>query len=332
MKLPLARPNLSAYGGLWQPAAPPRGGAPRVTWIGVSTLLIDDGTTALMIDGFFTRPGVRRVLVGRIAPRPQTVARCLRRAGVTRLAAVICAHSHFDHALDAPTVCAQTGATLVGSQSTANIGLGQGLAHSRILVPEPDRRLAFGAFNVTMIEGIHHPGDHYPGTVDTPLIPPARPRAWATGTCYSILVEHGAGERRGGADEHEHADGCGHERGGGRLLIQATSNYLPGMLRGYRADVIYLGVGQLGKDSDEFRETYWKEVVIATGARRVVLVHWDDLFRPIDKPVRPMRYAMDDFRVTMRFLLERGEADGVEVLIPAPWRTADPFAGLPSVA
>jgi hypothetical protein len=57
-------------------------------------------------------------------------------------------------------------------------------------------------------------------------------------------------------------------------------------------------------------------------------VHWDDLFRPIGKPVRPMRYFLDDFRVTMRFLMERGPADGVEVLIPAPFRTADPFAGL----
>jgi L-ascorbate metabolism protein UlaG (beta-lactamase superfamily) len=306
-----------------------------VTWIGVSTLLIDDGTTALMIDGFFTRPGVGRVLVGRIAPRPETVAQCLRRAGVTRLAAVICAHSHFDHALDAPTVCAQTGATLVGSQSTANIGLGQGLPASRILVPEPGRRLDFGAFGVTMIEGVHHPGDHYPGTVDAPLVPPARPRAWATGTCYSILVEHGLGEQRGSAvnahgSGNSGGSGGSSNSGNGSLLIQATSNYLPGMLRVYRADVIYLGVGQLGKDTDEFRETYWKEVVLATGARRVVLVHWDDIFRPLDKPVRPMRYAMDDFSVTMRFLLERAEADDVEILIPAPWRTADPFAGLPS--
>lgn len=310
MKFPLARPSLSPYSGLWQPAAAPQPGALRVTWIGVSTMLIDDGTTAVMVDGFFTRPGVVRVLGGRIAPRPETVAECLRRAGVTRLAAVICAHSHYDHALDAPMVCAQTGATLVGSQSTANIGLGQGLAENRILVPENDRRLTFGALGVTLIEGVHHPGDHYPGAVKEPLVPPARPRAWATGACYSIFIEHADGDSR-------HS-----------LLIQASSNYLPGMLRGYRAEVIYLGIGQLGKDSDEFRETYWKETVIATGARRVVLVHWDDFFRPIDKPVRPMRYALDDFDVTMGFLRERGLADGVEVLLPAPWRTADPFAGL----
>jgi L-ascorbate metabolism protein UlaG (beta-lactamase superfamily) len=175
-------------------------------------------------------------------------------------------------------------------------------------VPELGRRLEFGDFGVTMIEGVHHPGDRFPGTVDAPVVPPARARAFATGTCYSIVIEHG----------------------GRSFLIQASSNYLPGVLRGYRAEVVYLGVGQLGRDSEEFREKYWAQVVIATGARRVVLVHWDDFFRPLDKSVRPMRYFMDDFGVTMRFMLARGKADGVEVLLPAPWRTADPFAGLES--
>lgn len=308
MKRPLARPSLSAYTGLWQPAAPPQGCSPRVTWIGVSTLLIDDGTTALMIDGFFTRPGFLRVLLGRIAPRPETVAACLRRAGVTRLDAVICAHSHYDHALDAPLVCAQTGAVLVGSQSTANVGRGQGLAEDRIVTAEPNRPLTFGTFTATLIESVHSPGDRFPGTVAAPLVPPARAGAWATGTCYSILIEHGAGS----------------------LLIQASANFVPGALRGQHADTVYLGVGQLGRTTSAFRETYWNEVVAATGVRRAVLVHWDDFFRPIGKPVRPMRYALDDLEVTLRFLLDRAAADGVEILLPAPWRVADPFGGLAS--
>lgn len=316
MKRAFARPSLSAYAGLWQAAAPPSAGEPRVTWLGVSTLLIDDGTSALMIDGFFTRPGLARVLAGRIAPRPETVAECLRRAGVTRLDAVICAHSHYDHALDAPVVCAQTGATLIGSQSTANIGRGLDLPEDRILVPKPDRPFTFGSFEVTLIESVHSPGDRFPGTVDAPLVPPARTRAWATGSCYSILIGHAPGEGRAARS----------------LLIQASANCVPGALRAHRADVVYLGVGQLGKNTEEFRESYWTEIVLATGARRVVLVHWDDFFRPIDKPVRPMRYALDDFEVTMRFLLDRATADGVEVLLPAPWRTADPFAGFLSRA
>ncbi len=311
MKRPFARPSLSVYDAYRQPAAPPRPAAPRVTWLGVSTLLIDDGATALMIDGFFTRPGLLRVIASRIAPRPRTVEQCLRRAGVTRLAAVICAHSHYDHALDAPVVCARTGAVLVGSESTANIGRGQGLAEDRILVPDVDVPLAFGAFTVTLIESVHSPGDRFPGTVDAPLAPPARVDAWTTGACYSILVRHGA-------------SGTGDRS----LLIQASANYVPGALRGRRAAAVYLGVGELGKAARDFREAYWDEVVLATGARRVVPVHWDDIFRPLDKPVRPMSYLVDDLDVTMGFLLERAAADGVQVAIPVPWRPADPFAGL----
>lgn len=306
-----ARPSLSAYLAYRQPAAPSRPGEPRVTWLGVSTLLIDDGATALLIDGFFTRPGVLRVVAGRIAPRPEIIAECLRRAGIDRLAAVVCAHSHYDHALDAPVVCAQTGAMLVGSESTANVGRGQGLSEARILVPDTNRPVAFGAFTVTLIESVHSPGDRFPGTVNAPLSPPARATAWTTGACYSILVEHASPSR-----------------GDRSLLIQASANYIRGALRGRRADVVYLGIGELGKTTHAFRDTYWNEVVLATGARRVVPVHWDDLFRPLGKPVRPARYLFDDFEVTMRFLLEYAAADGVEVAIPVPWRAADPFAGL----
>ncbi|HEV2342860.1 MAG TPA: MBL fold metallo-hydrolase [Actinocrinis sp.] len=307
MKRPFARPGLSPYDAYRQPSAPPRSGAARVTWLGVSTLLVDDGATALMIDGFFTRPGLLRVLTAKIAPRTRTVAECLRRAGVSRLAAVICAHSHYDHALDAPAVCAQTGALLVGSASTANIGRGQGLPEDRILVPETNSPLAFGTFTATLIESVHSHGDRFPGRVDAPLVPPARPSSWATGSCYSILVETGGGAHS--------------------LLIHASANYVPGALRGQHADVVYLGVGELGKATAAFRDAYWNEVVVTTGARRVVPVHWDDFFRSLDRPVRPLRYFADDFGATMRFLLDRAAADGVEVAIPVPWRPADPFAG-----
>ena len=53
-------------------------------------------------------------------------------------------------------------------------------------------------------------------------------------------------------------------------------------MTGAEADVAYLGVGQLGIQSDDYIETYWRETVRATGARRVVLIHWDDFFRPLD--------------------------------------------------
>ena len=304
MKLPLARPSLSAYAGLWQSATPPRSGSPSVTWIGVSTLLIDDGTTALMIDGFFTRPGAPRVLLSRIAPRPDIVAECLRRAGVTRLAAVICAHSHYDHAMDAPIWVNETGADLIGSESTANIGRGLNVPESSLKVVTDGQTLSYNDFELTFIHSVHSPGDLYPGVVTEPVVPPAPTRAWKSATCYSVLVNHPQG----------------------RILIHASANFVPGALAGHHADVIYFGVGLLGKQSGEFINTYWNEVVVTTGARRIILVHWDDFFRTLDHPLRPMPYVADDFDATMNRLLPLAERAGVEVLIPTPWQATNPLA------
>jgi L-ascorbate metabolism protein UlaG (beta-lactamase superfamily) len=76
-----------------------------------------------------------------------------------------------------------------------------------------------------------------------------------------------------------------------------------------------------------YQEAYWREVVQATGARRVVLVHWDDFWKPLDEPLVPMPRLMDNFDVSMQFLLERARLTGVEVQIPSAWISMDPFAG-----
>src|SRR5688572_10083749 len=62
-----------------------------VTFLGVSTLLFDDGETAILTDGFFSRPGLFSVLT-RIAPDSVIIQQALDRAGITRLAAVIPVH------------------------------------------------------------------------------------------------------------------------------------------------------------------------------------------------------------------------------------------------
>ncbi|WP_031511903.1 MBL fold metallo-hydrolase [Streptomyces sp. NRRL F-5123] len=303
MAWPFSRPALAPYRERLQRAAPPVEGGLRVTWLGVSTLLLDDGETALMTDAFLTRPGLLRCLT-LIAPDERLVRGCLERLGVTRLAAVVCAHSHYDHALDAPLVCRLTGARLVGSASTANIGRGGGLPEDRLTVPAEGEPLEFGAFTVTLLVSPHSPGDRFPGTVDRPLVPPARPRAWATGTSYTVHVRH-----RGRA-----------------LLVHASANYRPGALAGVRAETVYLGVGALGRQSAGFRAAYWDEVVAATGARRVVPVHWDDFTRPLDRPLLPLPRAADDLATSMDFLLRRAAAERVDVALPVPWQPADPFA------
>src|SRR3981081_3649326 len=104
MRLRPGRPDLERHAQRFTVPAADSDAPLTVTWLGVSTLLIDDGTSAVMTDGFFSRPGLGRVGVGKISPSPARVDGCLARLGVTRLAAVVPVHTHFDHALDSALV------------------------------------------------------------------------------------------------------------------------------------------------------------------------------------------------------------------------------------
>ena len=68
MRLRPGRPDIAKHSHRFSvPAAASR--APlTVTWLGVTTLLVDDGSSALMTDGFFSRPSLARLLLGKVSP------------------------------------------------------------------------------------------------------------------------------------------------------------------------------------------------------------------------------------------------------------------------
>ena len=144
------RPPLDPYASLAVPAA--RADSPlKVRFVGVATLLFDDGETAWMTDGFFSRPSLARVLFTRIEPDRAAIERGLQRLGVTKLAAVVPVHSHYDHAMDAPLVAMQTGATLIGSASTLNVGRGLDLPEDRMREVRPGDTVDLGRWKLTFI-------------------------------------------------------------------------------------------------------------------------------------------------------------------------------------
>lgn len=305
MRLKPGRPDLDEYAH-WFTVAPASPDAPLcVTWLGVSTLLIDDGSSALLTDGYFSRPGLARVQFGKVAPVPARVDGCLARAGVQDLAAVIAVHTHIDHVLDSALVAERTGAMLVGGESAANVGRGHGLAEDRLIVAAPDQPITLGSYDVTLVESRHCPPDRFPGPITAPVTPPVRVRAYRCGEAWSAVVRHRPSDRR--------------------LLIVGSAGFVPGALAGHRAEVVYLGVGQLGLQPRQYLVDYWSETVRAVGATTVVLTHWDDFFRPLSKPLRALPYAGDDLDVSMRILCELAEADGVALHLPTVWRREDPW-------
>jgi L-ascorbate metabolism protein UlaG (beta-lactamase superfamily) len=303
VRLRLGRPDLARYADRYD--VPAANGGPSVTFLGVATLLLDDGTSAILTDGFFSRPPLPRVAFGRIAPDPARVDSCLGRAGIDRLDAVLPVHTHFDHALDSALVAERTGAALVGGSSAAQVGRGHGLPEDRIVLATPGAPLTFGAWTVTPIVSEHCPPDRFPGVITEPVVPPARATAWKCGEAWSLLVAHTSGRT---------------------ALVQGSAGFVPAALAGQQAEVAYLGVGQLGLHDEDYLTAYWQETVATVGARRVVLIHWDDFFRPLDQPLRATAYAGDDLDVTMRVLGRLAGRDGVPLHLPTVWRREDPWA------
>ena len=305
MRIRFGHPDLSMYA-----AGPPLAGpdtAVTVSFLGVTTLLFDDGDSAVLFDGFFTRPSLLRTFLGKLRSDRSRITDALHRAGITGLDAVVVAHSHFDHALDSAVVADITGATLVGGTSTEHIGRGGGLASSRLAVVEPDDTITMGNFSLLFIESEHSHPDRVTGSIDTDITQPARYRDFRCGAAWSILITHTPTGRT--------------------ALVNSSAGFRSDMLRGKSADVAYLSVAQLVNHPSEHTDEYWEQTVGATSAHTVVVTHWDNFFRPLSAPLRPLPFAVDDLAASMAAISALADRDGVRLVVPQLWNRTDPWSG-----
>jgi L-ascorbate metabolism protein UlaG (beta-lactamase superfamily) len=290
------RPSLEGYAPM--PPAP-AGAAIRVQFAGVATLLFDDGETAWMTDGFFSRPSLLRTAFTRIEPDRAAIDAGLRSLGVDRLAAVVPVHSHYDHAMDSPLVAMRTGALLVGSESTLNIGRGLGLPEGRMRRVQPGDTLTLGRWTLTFLASRHVPlpisRSGAVETIDAPLVPPAHSLAWREGQTWALVVEHPAGAP---------------------MLVLGSAGFIPGGLEGRRVGTVFLGIGAAGKQSAEYLAQLWRENVARVGAKRVIPIHWDDFGQPLSRPLLAFPYLIDDLGTTMTHLAASAARDGVEIRLP----------------
>lgn len=301
-------PDIEAYADRQMPPSPVSPGHMSATFLGNTTLLFDDGETAILTDGFFTRPSALKLLTGKIQPSREVIAASLHQAGIGKLAAVVVSHSNYDHAMDAPEIAHETGALLIGSASTANIGRGWGLPENQIVVAKHGEVFRFGKFEISMWPSAHVADPRWPtGEITEPLRSPANASDYRDGGTHAILISHD----------------------GRNMLLSASASFMPGALRGVKAEVIFLGVGLLGRQGLERQEDYWREMVTKPEGRRAILVHWDNFTLPLDRPLVPLPRQFDDLDVTMNVLTKLGREDNVEVRLPVAWQPFDPFIGLP---
>jgi L-ascorbate metabolism protein UlaG (beta-lactamase superfamily) len=264
-------------------------GSIKVTFLGTTTLLFDDGETQLMLDGFFTRPSLIR-LVKKIETDTKVVDAALKRAKVDRLKALFVAHSHYDHAFDVAYVIQKTNAKLYGSSSTLNVGRGGDLKDDQMVLFEAGKEYKVGQFSVTVLKSKHSPpikgiNDDLGQTIDKPLRQPASARDYKEGGTFDFLIKHGD-----------------------RTVLMCSSNYIQDALNDVRADVVFLGTGSLGSQTRAFQDAFYDQTIAKVRPKLVVPIHWDNFFRPLSDHLE----GMEDLTASFDFLIARLKADKIE--------------------
>ncbi len=261
------------------PAPTPARDPIALTYLGVAGWQIEGADRVLLADPYFSRPADDD---GPIAPDLDAIAR----HAPARADLIVIGHSHFDHLLDAPEVARRTGATLLGSVTTAMIGRASGLPEEQIITVKGGEDFAFDGYSVRAIPSLHSAlGDKhvFGGALTAPPTLPMPSAAWQEGGTLAYLVRV-----------------AGHD-----LVVLSTANFIERELEGLRPDVAILAVGL----RDEIHD-YTCRLLHALGdPPRVYANHFDDWRGPpVDAP------PDDDLQAFVAEVLAC--APGTEVVVP----------------
>ena len=272
----------------------------KVTFFGTTTLLFDDGKDQILFDAHFTRPSLIRYMFGSAGTNAALVDELLAAHHVDRLRAIFVSHTHHDHVMDAPQVARKTGATIYGTASAMNVARGGGVTEDRLVEFRGGEAFEVGDYRVRVIPSLHSRpsilNDDLGVTIDAPLRQPARLRSYHEGGSYDFFVE----------------------AGGRRFLIRPSFNYIEGQLDGIRADVLFLGVAGLAKADARTEARFFAETVGKVRPSLVIPLHWDNFFKPLDRPATGMYPPIERTEVSFFKLARYCESKGINCLLQIP--------------
>lgn len=226
----------------------------RIRWLGAAGIEIEIDDKIIAIDPYFTRIPFWQLFLGYITPDAGLVKTYLPRCDY-----ILVTHSHYDHLLDVPEIQKVSGAQVYGSQNTCRlVDVCNGLPEKRKII-QPGDRLELGPYQIQVYSARPHsmPG-FTPGPLPVKLHSKLRAIDYRSDTflCFRIQVDNLS------------------------LFHGIPQDYS----RVPTTDILMVG-SFLGSEHDEI--AYYKNILGQLKSRIIIPIHWDDFFRPLNKPERP---------------------------------------------
>ena len=241
--------GLKPKASIYSQAMPQTEGAIELTYLGTAGFIVKNQQRTIVLDPYLSRIGVTELF------RPLHTNTALLKKYIPHADDVLIGHAHYDHILDAPDLCKQTGARLIGSKATCMVGRAAGLPESQLKETEGRENIACGSWTVRGLPSIHGKAIFgripIPGDILSPPVWPPKLLDLKHDLVLNWLVDTGSL----------------------KIVHIDSADFIPEELQGVKADVVCLcAIGR------KYRPNYVKEVVALLQPKWIIPCHWDTMF------------------------------------------------------
>lgn len=226
----------------------------KIQYLGTAGFILSDHQRTIILDPFISRPNLIDTLTKPLLSDPQLVRKYIPQADD-----VLIGHAHYDHILDAPEICKQTGARLIGSGATLMYGRAAGLNEAQLFEVKGHEEINCGNWSVKALPSIHGKAlfGRIPLAGDMTSPPPFPPKFHQLkhGQVFNWWINTGQL----------------------KIVHIDSADFLDEHLSTVTADIVCLcAIGR------KYRPNYVKDVLNYLKPKYVIPCHWDTMITPID--------------------------------------------------